>query len=699
MAQLPADSLRNRSFVGLIIAQFLAGFNDQAIHASAMFYALHKGVDEAMAISLMPILFYSPWAIFCTLAGYFADRYSKTRALVIWKFSEIVISLVMVGGFVLGMQGGHTSDLLSVIIIMSTVFMMGTHAAFFAPAKYGAMPEILQAHVLSRGNGILESTTFLASILGTVVGGLLFFTFKDKEYLIGVTLLVLSIIGALASLMIAKLPVGNPTKVLPRNIYQPLLASLRCIFGSNPVRLGCLGIAFFIFMVAYMRSTMYMHGQSRIPPWDEFHTSWVVATVALGVGIGSPLAGFLSGHKIELGLVPLGCLGMIFACVLAGLMLDHNPALITSLIIIGFFSGFYMVPLYTLVQHRAPKAEKGDILAASNFINVTGAISASLLFGCLVFLGKWSGITPLVTNQHDVARGTFISSAAKKDDEEGVVGRLTLLQDDGTEFSVGRRVKGVQTGEGKTLILVPAHRLEPGEPLVVSKYQIKDVTYYRARPADAEMKKVYDTEGLPRFLFFGAAAMALGILLMLLRLLPDFFVRSLFWLRSLGKFQVKAVGMNRLPTDGPIILVTNAHDVDSSLQLVSATDRATVVVLPEETERGSLLCALARRVNLVSLRSDNSEQAQSRALLSLKRGNLLAVAVDGQLATEHVESFLHGVREASGAPVLPVFCGPSGVDREHVRVIFGAPVASEEPLDTIRARIAELKDWTAVDEH
>ena len=161
MPYQPADSLKNRTFFGLIFAQFLAGFNDQAIHASAMFFALHRhALTEAEAISLMPILFYAPWAIFVTLAGYFADRFSKRHVIVIWKLAEIVIAVIALAGFLIGPPIGSW-------VVMSTVFLMGTHAAFFAPAKYGAMPQILQPHVLSRGNGILESTTFLAAILGT----------------------------------------------------------------------------------------------------------------------------------------------------------------------------------------------------------------------------------------------------------------------------------------------------------------------------------------------------------------------------------------------------------------------------------------------------------------------------------------------------------------------------------------------------
>src|SRR5262245_48253818 len=137
----PADNLRSRTFLALLVAQFLAAFNDQAIHASAMFFAINTStLSEAGAITLMPILFYAPWAIFCTVAGYLADRYGKRRSLVLWKVVEVGITLLALFGFWLG-RGGHERQ--GAYVVLSTVFLMGTHSAFFVPAKYGAMPEIL----------------------------------------------------------------------------------------------------------------------------------------------------------------------------------------------------------------------------------------------------------------------------------------------------------------------------------------------------------------------------------------------------------------------------------------------------------------------------------------------------------------------------------------------------------------------------
>ena len=136
-----------------------------------MFFAIKTGaMGEKEAISLMMVLYYAPWAIFCTMAGWLADRYSKRNALVLWKVVEVGITVVALTGFWMG-RGVFPGA--GPWVVTAAVFGMGLHSTFFVPAKYGAMPEILQPHMLSRGNGILESLSFLAVILGTVCGGAL----------------------------------------------------------------------------------------------------------------------------------------------------------------------------------------------------------------------------------------------------------------------------------------------------------------------------------------------------------------------------------------------------------------------------------------------------------------------------------------------------------------------------------------------
>jgi len=711
MAHEPSGTLKNRSFVGLIVAQFLAGFIDQALHAAAMFFALSSGIlREDQAISLMPILFYAPWAIFCTLAGYFADRFSKTYTIIVWKFAEVGICLVLVAGFYLWNE--HQSPV-GPWLVMACVFLMGTHAAFFAPAEYGAMPEILQTHALSKGNGVLESTTFLAAILGTVVGGLLSFVFRGQEVWIGIIFFALACLGALFSLMIAYLPPGNPQRTFPINLFAPLFRNLKVIFKSKPLALSALGIAFFIFMVAYMRQVMYMHGQTRNPPWDEFKVSLIVATVALGVGLGAPMAGNLSGGKIELGLVPIGCVGMIVATVLASIEISETAVLIGALVAIGFFSGFYMVPLYTLLQHRAPKTTKGDLIATSNFINVTGAIAASILFFLLVQAGRLTGLTPPVDQKDNVVTGvlkdrsfdkhghltSFVVTGPKKKDHAF---RVRVKRDDTHATAVAEAEEGV-------LSILSGPSID--DKVVVSRYKLGDLTRFTLRSVDVELKPAYDNRFLPRYLFLGAAGMTLAILILLKMKLPDFFTRSLFWWRGLGKFRLRAIGMEHLPTSGPVILATNCETLERSLQLVSATDRSTTLVLHENGAneangaiQGGLLAVLAHRTNMLRVESDTPAEWQrirERARHVLRHGNLLGISIDGNSPPAGAEAFLQELRQEFQAPVVPVYCGALAPTetKPSVRVVFGEVFETDESVENIRQRIRNLGDWIKDNDH
>ena len=590
---------------------------------------------------------------------------------------------------------------------MAGVFLMGTHAAFFSPAKYGAMPEILQPHVLARGNGILESSTFLSNIFGTVAGGMLSFMFNEREIWIGVVLLVLAILGAVVSLLMDWLPASDPNKKF--DLISPLKRGFRDVLGSRPLKLGVLGIAFFVFMATYMRSVMYMHGQTRVPPWDEFHTSLVVATVALGVGLGSPLAGWLSGGKIELGLVPIGCVGMILGAAIASGMLSHDIALIVSLILLGFFSGFYMVPLYAILQHRAPKKSKGEIIAFSNLVNVVGAMLAPALFNGLTGLCDLSGLTPVVRQVDVIAKGKIV------DYKEGDFHHLEMVRiDDGKEVVTIHNDDRSVVRRGRVAL---AKDLE----VAVAHAHLRDVNYYWIRPQDQKANVHYNHEMLTKYLFLAAAVMAFVVLVILLRLLPDFPVRTLFGWTTLGKFQLKAVGMSNLPMSGPVVLATNSDRLESSLQVVSATDRDTLVVMVEPHDapkESSLLRRLAMRTDVVAVHppapsleivagSPNAvaapvtspglwSEALKRATKELEEGNLLAVTVNDFSDRAHVGAFLSDLRNGQPIPVVPVWCGalPQG-DGKQVRVVFGEPVCCQAGvnIEVIRQKIDALGEW------
>lgn len=675
-----AETLANRTFIGLLIAQFLAAFNDQAIHASAMFFAINtKSMTESTAISLMPILFFAPWAIFPTLAGYFADKYSKRTTLVFWKFAEIGITGLALLGFIIGSELNMPN--IGAIIVLSTVFLMGLHSTFFVPAKYGAMPEILSDDLLSRGNGYLESLSFLATILGTVCGGLLSFYFQTDEYVIGIVLTILAIIGALASLMIRRMPPANPSRPLPRYIYKPLFQNLREIIRSRPLRFALVGIAFFTFMVAYMRAAVYMLGESRAERWNELQTSGIVGMTALGIGLGSPLAGWLSGKKVELGLLPIGGFCMVVAICVAAAFLDQTRILVVCIILIGFFTGFYLVPLFTQQQHRAPKKEKGQVVATFNFTNVIGAMFASVLFFALVKSAHFSGFSPRIEQTDgDGARRLTVFKVDKYHRPKFI----QYVSEDGIGHNVGdpsdTYVPPIWDLEGddvtnkhvihftqKALVAWDIYDEEsksardrnqaaPSEISVrVSTYHLAGNKHFTVRRSDESMLPVYDNRRLPSYLFLGAAVMTMLVLLALFRLLPDLLKRTIWVLESLGKDRLRVHGILSLPGNGPALIVTNA---------VSAEERKNVA------------WASDRQVHFLN----GYNEAQIRSYLS--HGDVTAVSL-----TPADPSAFEKLRGQLGGDwvLLPAHCGKSEVK-------FGPAISASSSVDEALTAIAKASE-------
>lgn len=536
-----SGGLTSRTFIGLLIAQFFAAFNDQAIHASAMFFAINtQTLTERDAISLMPILFYAPWAIFCTIAGYLADKYSKRTALITWKVAEVGITLLALLGFWLGTEGHAIGPWL----VLSTVFLMGTHSAFFVPAKYGVMPEILPAQQLSKGNGMLESLSFLAVILGTVSGGVLSYLFLRREWVIGLILVALALVGAVASFLIRRVPPANPTRPFPPYLYGPLVANIRTLLSTKALRTALVGIAFFTFVVAFMRAAVYMLGESQNPRWDELKTSVVVGCVAFGIGLGSPLAGWLSGKRIALGLVPFGAVGMIAALLGAASLIDYVPGLVACIALIGFFTGFYIVPLFTLLQHKAPKSSKGDMIATSNFVNVTGAILASLLFFAVVFVAQATGLVPEVEDRPVKAQGRL--TEIKYFHGRPVYFEVTPDGPNAVPLKFGekppeveppfslrslvRRVRGtsnrLKMEPGADEIVDMDKRVKKDSRVIVTLYELggedqPKIKHYDIRPEGSPLDPDYDQRLLPRYLFIGASGLTLLTLFVLLKPLRE----------------------------------------------------------------------------------------------------------------------------------------------------------------------------------
>ncbi|MBL8821810.1 MAG: MFS transporter [Planctomycetia bacterium] len=625
MADTPASenklysSLFNRTFIGFLIAAFLAAFNDQCIHAAAMFFAIRtETLTPGLAISLMPILFFLPWAIFCTLAAYLSDKHSKRNMMIIWKLSEVVIALVALAGFWLGTHPPFPgAEHYGAWAVLACVFLMGSHSAFYVPNKYGVLPEIFPTHLLAKANGLVESASFLAVILGTASGGILSdeMFFKGNEVVIGYFLVGTSIFGSLCSLLILPMKPANPNAKFPGwnplKLYAPLWADLKMLFSLASRRTALCSIAFFTFMTVYMRGVMYMHGESQNPIWSELKTSMVVASVALGIGIGSPLAGFLSGGKLELGMVTIGTLGMaLFSAIGAACVLIHSTAgdvgLIIGLIAIGFFSGFYVLPMYTMLQFRAPKGGKGATIAASNFLNVTGAILASFLFWALQTGMHSAGLAPEVkATDVVVAKGIL----TRLEPPGSIETEAIEISSEGDDPAARKVIYSISAQHGAKEAALPPdfvagkhddhaaqaviHRgkgVTVGDEVKVSTYIIhskstgKDVINYHVRLASKPVPTVYDNQNLPAYLFMGGTLLSFIVLGLLVWQLPDLFARTSIWLKSLGRYSISIVNSKYLPATGPIVMVTNATTPQHLGDIHACCDRLVITLQGQQAD-------------------------------------------------------------------------------------------------------------------
>src|SRR5262249_47696597 len=255
---------------------------------------------------------------------------------------------------------------------------------------------------------------------------------------------------------------------------------------------------------------------------------------------------------------------------------------VAALIAMGFFTGFYIVPMFALLQHRAPKERKGDLMASSNFVNVVGAITASLLFKGLVVAAGWARITREIP-QKEVARGTMVKPIEYK---EGRPSEVEVQDAEGeAPFRWKARQRKVDGEKVDRRILEVEGSPAVDSDVVVTEYEIArggiPVVYLRIQPASASIEPVFDKERLPTYLFLSAALMTLAILILLCRQLPDFFVRALLWLRSHGRYHLKVIGVNNLPSEGPVILATNCDRFDDCMQVLAATDRYARFILVE----------------------------------------------------------------------------------------------------------------------
>lgn len=380
--------LAQRRFLPFFGAQALGAFNDNVYKNVLVIIAVYQAasytaMQPQLLANIAAGLFILPFVLFSGVAGQLADRYDKAFVLKVVKAAEIPIMGLAAMGFAVQ----------SIELLLATLFLMGTQSAFFAPAKYGLLPEVLRDSELIGGNAMVESGTFLAILLGTLTAGLL--ASSASTGLISLLLVAIAGAGFLASLAIPKLRPAAPQLKIDWQPWRSTWSNIVAARESRVVFLSILGISWFWFYGALVLTQLPLYSKDVLGGSEEVVTLLLVL-FSIGVGTGSLLCERLSGKQVEIGLVPFGSLGLtIFAVDL--FFATPRPAfgealsaaefvrqagawrILMDIGLIGLFGGFFIVPLYAIVQQRARRAAMSRIIGANNILNAVFMVAAAAL--------------------------------------------------------------------------------------------------------------------------------------------------------------------------------------------------------------------------------------------------------------------------------------------------------------------------------
>lgn len=360
---------------GLLIAQFLGAFNDNAwkiLVGLLGFQAVSSGVPDgnraALSMTQMTlafVVFTLPLMLFSLPAGVLADRISKRTVIVGMKVVEIALMAAATLVLLFDPGGG--------VLALVVLGLMGVQSALFSPAKYGILPELLPSEQLAEGNGKLEMWTFFAIIAGTAAGGLLLGLTQGAVWLAGLFLTGLAVAGWQAARRIPDVPAARATGSLRATVE----GSWRAARADRSLWLSMLGQAVFWAMASLLGQVLLAYAQTSLDLADSFVALPLVVLVAF-MGAGSVLAGKLSQSKLELGLIPLGALALSLSSLLLGLLAPGIAGTLILVVPIGLGGGLLLVPLDALLQSRSPQELRGGVLALTNVLVFGGVLAGSL---------------------------------------------------------------------------------------------------------------------------------------------------------------------------------------------------------------------------------------------------------------------------------------------------------------------------------
>jgi 1-acyl-sn-glycerol-3-phosphate acyltransferase len=389
--------LETRRFAPFFATQALGAFNDNAFRQGMIvLIGFHLGLSVEAASTyamIAPAIFILPFFLFSASAGQIAEKFEKTRLIRYVKLFEIGAMLLAVYAF-----HAHQVTLLFVVL-----FLMGLHSTVFGPIKYAILPQALKPEELVGGNGLVEMGTSIAVLLGMMAGGSLMALGDFGATAASILVVGVAVAGYLASRAIPPAPATAPDLEFNFNAAGETVRVMRYVGRNRTVFNAVLGISWFWFFGTVFTAQLPGYTQVFLGGGESV-LNLTLALFSVGVGVGSLLCERLSGHKVEIGLVPFGSIGMTvfavdlyFARPLAStlhglgmggfLMAPGSWRLVLDLTLIGLFAGLYIVPLFALVQSRTERSELSRVIAGNNILNALFMVLAAGLGLGLTALG------------------------------------------------------------------------------------------------------------------------------------------------------------------------------------------------------------------------------------------------------------------------------------------------------------------------
>jgi 1-acyl-sn-glycerol-3-phosphate acyltransferase len=559
--------LRERRFAPFFWTQFLGAGNDNVYkNALVIFVAFQAATLTALSsndlVNIAAAVFIAPFVLFSATAGQIADKFEKSRLIRLIKLFEI-------GIMVIGAIGFYRRDL---VLLFLALGLMGVHSTLFGPVKYAILPQNLRPDELIGGNGLVEMGTFVAILLGEIVGGLVIAIKPNGSILSGAVAIAIAVAGYLVSRAIPVTPAVAPQLKINWNPFTETAHNLRFAYGNRVVWLSMLGISWFWFYGAtYL--TQFATFTKDVMGGDEHVATLLLAIFSVGIGIGSLLCERLSGHKVEVGLVPFGSLGLSLFAIdlyfaseglrptgLSGidgfLSVGAHWRVAADLVLLGMFGGFYIVPLYALIQERSDPAYRSRIIAANNILNA--------LF--------------------------MVASA------------------------------GIALGLLKAGLSIPG-------------------------------------------LFLATGLMNAIVALYIYSLVPEFLMRFLAWLLIHSVYRVDKQGLERVPAEGPCVIVCNHVSYVDAVVIAACVRRPVRFVMDHRIFAVPLLNFIFRTMRAIPIapaKEDATlkERAFAEAAEALKAGEIVCIFPEGKITdTGELNRFRPGLQrilEQAPAPVVPM---------------------------------------------